>query len=73
MDTKQTQRFLRRPEVRKTTGLSTSTLYDLMSEGKFPRPVRIGGNAVAWVSTEIEAWQQERIAARDASRGVEAA
>jgi predicted DNA-binding transcriptional regulator AlpA len=42
----------------------------LMSEKppRFPRPVKPGGEnakAVAWLASEIAAWQREKIAARD--------
>jgi hypothetical protein len=32
-------KFLRRPQVQAATGLPTSTLYDLIGKGEFPRPV----------------------------------
>jgi predicted DNA-binding transcriptional regulator AlpA len=41
-------------------------IYLLMLEGKFPRPVKIGrSKAVAWLASEIAAWQRQRVAARD--------
>lgn len=61
--------FLRREAVEKATGLSRSSIYDLMKCGRFPTPVKInGGRAVAWLESEIVAWQESRIAERDASR-----
>lgn len=42
-----------------TTGLSISsksTVYRLVSAGQFPRPVKLGTRAVAWRSSEIDAW-----------------
>lgn len=45
------------------TGLSCSTIYDLMAKGQFPRPVRIGVRAVGWVESEIADWIASRIAA----------
>ena len=41
-------RMLRRPEVELRTGLARSTIYDLMTKGLFPRPVRLGKRAVGW-------------------------
>jgi prophage regulatory protein len=35
---------------------------------EFPKPVRLGPNAVGWLKSEIEAWQQARIAERDADK-----
>lgn len=62
--------FLRLEAVKQATGLGRSTIYDLMAEEppQFPRPVKIGGErakAVAWLASEVSAWQRERIAARD--------
>jgi prophage regulatory protein len=52
--------LLRRPEVERRTGLSCTTIYRLMDEGAFPRPLRIGVRAVAWPEHEIDAWQASR-------------
>ena len=43
------QRFLRRKDVEQITGLPTSTLYDQMDRGDFPRPIKITANRVAWL------------------------
>lgn len=58
--------FLRRPDVQRVTGLPRSSIYALMKQGQFPRPIRITSKTVGWLQSEIEAWQAERIAARDA-------
>jgi prophage regulatory protein len=58
--------FLRRNEVMRVTGQPCSTLYARMAEGSFPKPVRLSPRSVAWRLSEVEAWQQERIEARDA-------
>lgn len=58
-------RFLRCKDVTLKTGLSTSSIYGLIAEGKFPRPVPLEGRRVGWVDLEIEAWQKGRIAERD--------
>jgi prophage regulatory protein len=62
--------FLRLEAVKQATGLGRSTIYDLMAEDppRFPRPVKPGGEnakAVAWLASEIAAWQREKVAARD--------
>jgi prophage regulatory protein len=58
------QQFLRRPAVEAVTGLGRSTIYQMMSDGRFPKSVRIGRRAVAWTAEEIQAWLEERIAER---------
>ena len=55
--------FLRMPQVMKKVGLSKSIIYSRISEGTFPPPVSLGGRAVAWVDSEIQAWIEARIAA----------
>lgn len=57
-------RFMRLPEVVHTTGLSRSTLYDLISRQQFPAQISLGGKNVAWLASEIESWMNDRIAAR---------
>jgi prophage regulatory protein len=56
-------RFMRFPEVRRTSGYSKSRLYVLIANGQFPAPVKLGDRAVGWISTEIEEWVASRIAA----------
>jgi prophage regulatory protein len=49
-------------EVKLKTGLSRSTIYELIKKSQFPKPVSLGLRAVGWVDSEVEAWIQERIA-----------
>ncbi|MGH8603579.1 MAG: helix-turn-helix transcriptional regulator [Gammaproteobacteria bacterium] len=57
--------LIRLPEVKRITGLSRSTIYLLMRKGKFPEPIKITAVATAWLETEVSAWIQSRIEARD--------
>ncbi len=41
-------------------GLSRSTIYVLVSKGRFPVPVRLGTKAVGWRINEIEEWISSR-------------
>ena len=56
-------KHLRRPAVESLTGLSRSTIYDLMAKGAFPRPVRLTAKAVAWPESVIAEWLASRAAA----------
>lgn len=56
-------RFLRLPEVLDRTGLSRSTIYVRLDQGRFPRPVSLGARAVGWIEAEVDEWIRERIAA----------
>jgi prophage regulatory protein len=53
-------------ELSARIGLGRSAIYQAVSSGKFPRPVRIGARAVAWRHQDIEAWLAERAAQRGA-------
>ena len=46
-------RLLRRRQVESITGLSRSSIYRLMQNGEFPRPVRVGPAAVRWKTSDI--------------------
>jgi prophage regulatory protein len=59
-------RILRSRDVRERTGLATSSVYDLIKRGNFPRPVRISARSVGWPENEIDDFIADRIAARDA-------
>ena len=53
-------RFFRIRDVEKFTGLSRASIYRLMREGKFPRPVRLAERAVAWTIDDLEIWAENR-------------
>ncbi|WP_454888677.1 helix-turn-helix transcriptional regulator [Sphingobium indicum] len=57
-------KVLRMPEVLDRAGLSRPTLYRMISAGKFPQPIKIGERATGWIDREVDAWVQDRIAAR---------
>jgi prophage regulatory protein len=61
MGPRRMSRLIRLPEVRHRVGLGRSTIYRWMSEGKFPKPVQLGGYAVAWAEHEIENWIDDRL------------
>lgn len=60
------ERLLRLTEVQARLGMSRSGIYERIKNGGFPRPVKIGPRAVAWLESEIDAWLQERVEARHA-------
>lgn len=63
---KRDPRLIRVQEVIDTTGLTRNQLYTQMRLGQFPRPVKIGLRATAWVWDEVSSWIASRIAKRDA-------
>ena len=50
------KRFIRLPEVINRTGYQRTSIYEKISEGTFPAPIKLGPRAVAWVSEEIDKW-----------------
>lgn len=55
-------RMLRLPEVKALTGLSRTTIYELIARCQFPSPVKLGCRSVAWLEEEVLEWRRERIA-----------
>ena len=52
--------FLRMHTVMRMTGLGRSTIYRMIADSKFPRPVRLGARAVAWRRTDLDRWSETR-------------
>lgn len=55
--------LVRLPEVKAICGLSRSSIYLLIRNGRFPPPVAISGRARGWIRYEVEGWVAERIRA----------
>jgi len=51
----------RLPQVMARTGLSRSTIYELIRKGKFPSQINLGPRAVGWIESEIVNWIEARI------------
>ena len=49
-------RLIRRKEVEKMTGLVKSSIYLKIKEGDFPKPIKIGLRAIAWLEADIAGW-----------------
>lgn len=59
------KRILRKPEVINKTGLSSTTIWRLEKQGKFPKSIVLSPNARGWLEEEINKWIDERITSRD--------
>jgi predicted DNA-binding transcriptional regulator AlpA len=42
------------------TGLTDKWFYKLISEGKFPKPIKLGRSS-RWLYSEVHSWIQERV------------
>ena len=56
------RRLLRRKQLEQTLGLSRSAIYARLDQNSphhdsnFPRPIKLGTTAVAWVESEVQAY-----------------
>jgi prophage regulatory protein len=65
MATDAEDRLIRLPEVLQLSGLSRSAVYQKIRDGDFPQQVKTSTRSSAWVLSEVIAWKNARIAARD--------
>jgi len=68
MEQRKPKPMLRLRAVKQIIPYSTSTIYDRISKGTFPKPVPIGPRAVAWIEDEVLELQEKLIAERDGRR-----
>ncbi|WP_415905575.1 helix-turn-helix transcriptional regulator [Neptuniibacter sp. QD48_55] len=54
-------KILRRKQVEELTGLSRSTIYALMAEDDFPKPIQLGPRSVGWLESDLNEWINGRI------------
>lgn len=54
-------KLMRLPAVIERTGYSRSWIYELINQEQFPKPVKIGTRAIAFIESEIEQFIQELI------------
>ena len=54
-------KFLRLAEVRNRVPYSRSTIYQLITQGRFPKPINLGARAVAWLESDIDEWIAARV------------
>ena len=56
-------RILRMRETSQIVNYRPSTIYGLISQGKFPKPTKIipGGRATGWSEAQIYKWIEERM------------
>jgi prophage regulatory protein len=57
------QTIIRLPTVRQRTGLSRSSIYNLIARRQFPAPIKLGARASGWLAEEVDRWINDRIAA----------
>lgn len=50
------EHLLRLRDVTAKTGLGKTKIYSMLEDREFPRPVKLGGVAVRWKASEVDAW-----------------
>lgn len=56
----QLDRFLKRKEVEAVTGYSKPSIYRLIAQGEFPKPIAFNSRCVRWRESDVAAWQQQK-------------
>lgn len=57
-------------DIKDLTGYkSKQSIYNIMEEDDFPKPINVGSRSKRWIATEVENWIQGKI---EASRQMEA-
>jgi prophage regulatory protein len=67
-ETQRLSRMFRLADLPQFVGLRRTQIGELIKAGEFPKPIPLsdGGRAVAWLEADLIAWQNARIAARNA-------
>lgn len=64
------KRLVSKKELKTVCGIpyTPQHIARLEAAGQFPKRILLGANRVAWLLSEVDAWVNERITLRDASR-----
>ena len=57
------RQFYRLPHLKQRLGVSGSTIWNWIKQGKFPRGIKFSENCTAWDAASVEAWAQSKIEA----------
>lgn len=55
-------RIYRRRDVEAVTGLKRSSIYERVTAGSFPKPIKLGARSVGWLASDVHAWVEARVA-----------
>ena len=58
-------KVLKVKQVAEEINVSVPQVYKLVSLGRFPKPIKLGERGSGWLISEIDAWLQSRVDARD--------
>lgn len=55
------QEIIKLPEVLSIVKCSKAKVYSEIKKGSFPKPIKLGDRAVAWVMDDVTEWLEQRI------------
>ena len=58
-------RLLTLPQIKELTQLSSAGIYRLMSQGKFPKQIKIAERSSRWIESEIMEFITEKMKERN--------
>ena len=47
---------LRRKQLENQLNLSRSSIYKMIADGTFPKPIKLGRRAVGWRAEDVQEW-----------------
>lgn len=53
-------RLMTMTELKRCVALSKSTIYKMIANGTFPKPIKLAPTSSRWIEREIMAWIAER-------------
>ncbi len=56
--------IIRLPQTIQKTGLSRSTIYNLLSRGEFPQKIQLSVRSIGFLESEIDDWIEAKAADR---------
>lgn len=62
-------KLLRISDLVDITGLGKSTIYKEISEGRFPKPIKIAERTSVWTETDITSWLNSKIRVHNNAEG----
>lgn len=57
-------KFIKLQSVMAITGMSRSSIYLAISEGRFPKQINLGVRSIAFLESEVQEWMEECIVNR---------
>ena len=62
-------RIVRKPELLAMIGLSDASIWRRERNNEFPRRIKLGGNSVGWLESEVLEWLSSKATDRQPARG----